>query len=224
MITQPKGWLKSVERLCRRHDTFLIADEVAVGFGRTGKMFACEHESVRPDFLCVAKGLSGGYLPVAATLTTERIYRGFLGSYASLRAFFHGHSYTGNPLGCAVALENLRLFRREKVLTRLQPKIRLFEQELRRFSGHPHVGDIRQKGLMAGIELVKDKKTQAPFPWQDKIGIRVCQVLRTRGVLLRPLGNVIVLVPPLSVSPQELRSLCRETHAVIETVTGGMIS
>ncbi|MBI3333441.1 MAG: adenosylmethionine--8-amino-7-oxononanoate transaminase [Candidatus Omnitrophica bacterium] len=221
VITQPKGWLKRVERVCRKNGLLLIADEVAVGFGRTGRMFACEGEKVRPDFLCVAKGLSGGYLPLAATLTTERIYRGFLGSHGSLRTFFHGHSYTGNPLACAVALENLRIFRRERVLERLKPKVRLFAEELKRFSRLPHVGEVRQRGLIAGIELVKEKRRKAPYRWEEKIGIRVCQFLRGRGILLRPLGNVIVLMPPLAISADQIRLLCREACAAIEAVTRG---
>ncbi|MBI1953574.1 MAG: adenosylmethionine--8-amino-7-oxononanoate transaminase [Candidatus Omnitrophica bacterium] len=220
MITQPPGWLKRVARACRRHGVFLIADEVAVGFGRTGTMFACQHEGVRPDFLCLAKGLSGGCLPLAATLTTERVYRGFLGSYASQRTFFHGHSYTGNPLACAAGLESLKVFRRERVLQKLKAKIRLFREELKRFEELPRVGDIRQRGLAAGIELVEDKKTKRPFPWQAQTGIRVCRYLRARGILLRPLGNVIVLMPPLSISAGELRRLCRETAAAIQNVVG----
>ncbi len=219
MITQPKGWLKKVERLCRRHGIFLIADEVAVGFGRTGRMFACEHEQVRPDFLCLAKGLTGGTLPLAATLTTERVYRGFLGSYGSQRTFFHGHSFTGNPLGCAAALESLRIFRRERVLERLKPKIRLFSRELEKFRGLPHVGDVRQRGLIAGIELVEDRRTKRPYPWEERIGIRVCHYLRGQGILLRPLGNVIVLMPPLAISEEQIRFLCRETYAAIQSVT-----
>lgn len=219
MIVQPEGWLKLVERACRQYGVFLIADEVAVGFGRTGRMFACEHEKVRPDFLCLAKGLSGGYLPLAATLTTEKVYRGFLGGYGSLRTFFHGHSYTGNPLACAVALESLRLFRREGILSKLQSKIRLFERDLKRFQELPHVGEIRQRGLIAGIELVRDKRTKEPYAWEEKVGIRVCQSLRESGILLRPLGNVIVLMPPLAVSTREIRLLCRETYAAVEGVT-----
>jgi len=219
MVTQPKGWLKQVGRLCRRYGLLLIADEVAVGFGRTGTMFACEQERVRPDLLCLAKGLSGGYLPLAATLASERIYEGFLGSHASKRTFFHGHSYTGNPLACAVALENLRLFRREQVLQRLKPKIRLFTQELRRFCKLPHVGEVRQQGLMAGIELVQDKAKGTPYPWEAKMGIRVCSALRAQGILLRPLGNVVVLMPPLAISRQELRFLCRKTYETIAQVT-----
>lgn len=220
MLLQPEGWLKGLERLCRKHDLFFIADEVAVGFGRTGRMFACEWEGVRPDFLCLAKGLTGGYLPLAATLTTERVYRGFLGSYASKRTFFHGHSYTGNPLGCAVALENLKIFQRERVLARLQPKIRLFEEELAAFEALPHVGEVRRRGFLAGVELVADKTKGRPYPWEARMGARVCRHLRSRGVLLRPLGNVIVLMPPLSISRDELRFLCRQTRAAIEAVTG----
>ncbi len=220
MATQPKGWLKQVERLCRRYGLLLIADEVAVGFGRTGTMFACEQEKVRPDLLCLAKGLSGGYLPLAATLASERIYKGFLGSYASKRTFFHGHSYTGNPLACAVALESLRLFRREKVLQRLKPKIRLFTQELKRFWELPHVGDVRQQGLMAGIELTQDKAKGTPYPWETKMGIQVCSALRAEGILLRPLGNVVVLMPPLVISREELNFLCRKTYTAVDRVTG----
>ena len=219
MIAQPPGWLKRVESLCRRHDLFLIADEVAVGFGRTGTMFACEQEKVRPDFLCLAKGLTGGYLPLAATLTTERVYKGFLGSYASQRTFFHGHSYTGNPLACAVALENLRLFRRERLLSKLKPKVRFLTKELERFKALPHVGEVRHRGFMVGIELVDDKATKRPYPWESKMGIRVCRYLRGRGILLRPLGNVIVLMPPLSISIADLQFLCRETYSAIHSIT-----
>ena len=221
MITQPPGWLKRVEQICRQNQIFLIADEVAVGFGRTGRMFACEGENVRPDFLCAAKGLSGGYLPLAATLTTERVYKGFLGSHASLRTFFHGHSYTGNPLACAVGLESMKIFRRERVLNKLKPKIRLFTEELEQFKELPHVGEVRQRGFMAGIELVRNKKTREAYLLEEKIGIRVCQFLRGRGILLRPLGNVVVLMPPLVISAQELRFLCRQTLAAIESITGG---
>jgi len=219
MITQPAGWVKAVWQACRRHGIFLIADEVAVGFGRTGRMFACEHEGVLPDFLCLAKGLSGGYLPVAATLTTEKVYRGFWGRYEQFRTFFHGHSYTGNPLGCAVALENLRMFREERIVQTLQAKIRLFEEELDRFWDLAHVGDIRQRGLMAGIELVEDRNTRRPYPLAAKMGIRVCQFLRGRGILLRPLGNVVVLMPPLAISDGEIRFLCRQTYEAIRAVT-----
>jgi len=221
MIAEPPGWLRRIRELCTRYQVLLIADEVAMGFGRTGKMFACEREGVAPDLMAVAKGLTGGYLPLAATLTTEAIYRGFLGDYAAKRTFFHGHSYTGNPLGCAAALANLETFRRERTLARLAPKIALFRRELARLRRLAHVGDIRQVGLVAGVELVKDRATRAPYPWAAQMGHRVCQDLRRRGVILRPLGNVIVLFPPLSVTLAELRRLVHVTGTAIRAVTEG---
>ena len=219
LLVEPKGWLARIRELCTQHDVLLIADEVAMGFGRTGTMFACQQEGVTPDLMTVAKGLTGGYLPVAATLTTERVYQAFLGDYAEKKTFFHGHSYTGNPLGCAAALANLEVFRRERTLARLRPKIALFRRELAMLRGLPHVGDIRQLGLVAGIELVQDRATRAPYPWTQKIGVRVCEEVRRHGVILRPLGNVIVLFPPLSITAKELRHLVRVTAAAIRVVT-----
>ena len=219
MIVEPKGWLARIRALCTKHKVLLIADEIAMGFGRTGTMFACQQEGVTPDLMCVAKGLTGGYLPLAATLTTERVYRGFLGAYAEKKTFFHGHSYTGNPLGCAAALANLKVFRRERTLARLKPKIALFRRELTALREMPHVGEIRQIGLVAGIELVQDRRSREPYPWEAKVGIRVCQEVRRQGVILRPLGNVIVLLPPLSVTLAELRRLVRVTAEAIRTVT-----
>jgi adenosylmethionine-8-amino-7-oxononanoate aminotransferase len=207
MIMWPKGVLKEFERLCRRYDVLLIADEVATGFGRTGKMFACEHEQVRPDFLCVAKGFTGGYLPLAATLTTRRIFDGFLFPYKDMKTFFHGHTYTGNPLACAVALANIELFNKERVIERLQPKIAYLEKRLQRLAGMPCVGEIRQRGFMVGIDLVKDRLTREPFLPEEKIGAKVCAAARQYGVILRPLGNVIVLMPPLSMTVRELDTL-----------------
>ncbi|MBI4228006.1 MAG: adenosylmethionine--8-amino-7-oxononanoate transaminase [Candidatus Omnitrophica bacterium] len=220
LLVEPAGWLTRIRELCTQHDVLLIADEVAMGFGRTGTMFACQQEGVTPDLMTVAKGLTGGYLPVAATLTTERVYQAFLGDYADKKTFFHGHSYTGNPLGCAAALANLELFRRERTLARLTPKIALFRRELARLRGLPHVGDIRQLGLVAGIELVADRATRAPYPWGQKIGIRVCEEVRRHGIILRPLGPVIVLFPPLSITPAQLRRLVRVTAAAIRAITG----
>lgn len=207
MLTMPPGSLKKIERLCKKYGALLIADEVATGFGRTGKMFACEHEDVHPDIMCLAKGLTGGYLPLAATLTTEKIYRAFLGNYSEFKTFFHGHTYTGNPLACAAALENIRLFRRERVLEKLQPKILSLKKELERFLDLEHAGDVRQLGFMAGIELVEDKPSRKPYPLEKKMGIKVCAACRPRGVLLRPLGNTIVIMPPLSISIAELRKI-----------------
>ncbi|MBF0123206.1 MAG: adenosylmethionine--8-amino-7-oxononanoate transaminase [Candidatus Omnitrophica bacterium] len=220
MIMWPQGILKRFETICRKHDVFLIVDEVATGFGRTGKMFACEHEKVRPDFMCVAKGITGGYLPLAATLTTRRVFDGFVFPYKDMKTFFHGHTYTGNPLACAVALENIEIFKKERTIDRLQPKIKFLTGELKRLRDLSCVGDIRQCGFMIGIELVKDRKAKEPFAWQERVGVRVCARAREYGVILRPLGNVIVLMPPLSISCKELKQLVRSTECAIKDIVG----
>lgn len=198
----------------------MIADEVATGVGRTGKMFACEHEGVSPDILCLAKGITGGYLPLAATVAAEKVYKVFLGNYTDLKSFFHGHTYTGNQLACAAAIANLSLFKKEGTLRKMRPRIKILERELAKISEHTHVGDVRQKGFMVGIELVKDKKTKEPYPLEEKMGIRVCAEARKNGVIIRPLGNVVVLMPPLTISAHELNSLTRVTGEAIGTVTG----
>ncbi|MDO8357228.1 MAG: aminotransferase class III-fold pyridoxal phosphate-dependent enzyme, partial [Nitrospirota bacterium] len=207
MITAPPGYLTRVRELCTKYQVLLIADEVATGFGRTGKMFACQHEGVTPDLMAISKGLTGGYMPLAATLTTEEIYKGFLGRYEDYKTFFHGHSYTGNPLGCAVALANLEVLKKEKTLARLQPKIKTMARLLHPLWQLPQVGDIRQTGFMAAIELVEDKKTRTPYPLEARMGHRVCRIALQRGLLLRPLGHIIVLIPPLSTTLQELRHM-----------------
>jgi adenosylmethionine-8-amino-7-oxononanoate aminotransferase len=207
MIPLPPGYLRRIRELCDQYRVFLIADEVATGFGRTGRMFACEEEGVTPDFLALAKGITGGYLPLAATLTTETVFEGFLGEYKEMKTFFHGHSYTGNPLGCAAALANLEVFEEEAVLKKLPAKVQYLSKLLLELKGLSAVGDIRQKGLMVGIELVKDREKKTPYPWEAKLGIRVCQEARSLGVLLRPIGNVIVLMPPLSITRGELKTL-----------------
>jgi adenosylmethionine-8-amino-7-oxononanoate aminotransferase len=219
IITHPPGFLRGVRELTRRYGVFLIADEVAVGFGRTGKMFACEHEQVVPDFLCLAKGLTGGYLPLAATLTTDEVYNAFLGRYEDSKTFFHGHTYGGNPLGAAAALATLEVFEQESTLTDLQPKIARLSEHLVRLTDHPHVGDIRQCGLIAGIEIVKNRETREPFPWDEKRGIRVCQQALQHGVWLRPLGNVVVIMPPLAISLAELDRICLAVEQGIEVAT-----
>jgi len=219
MITSPKGYLKGVRELTKKYDVILIADEVATGFGRTGKMFACEHEHVSPDILCLAKGITGGYLPLSATLTTEEIFEAFLGEYEEKRTFFHGHTYTGNPLACAAALANLRLFREEKILEKLQEKIQFLSESLEGYRRLKHVGDIRQLGMMVGIELVLDKISKEEYPFSDRIGIRVCKEARSRGLVIRPLGNIVVLMPPLSISPRELQEILSITYDSIGVVT-----
>jgi adenosylmethionine-8-amino-7-oxononanoate aminotransferase len=220
ILVWPAGILTRIRKMCETYDVFLIADEVATGFGRTGKMFACHHEQVTPDFLCLAKGLTGGYLPLAATLTTQRVYDGFCFDYQQQKTFFHGHTYTGNPLGCAAALANLRIFERGDILYKIQPKIKFLNEKLPSFYQLPHVGHVRQCGLMVGIELVKDKELKTPYAWEDQIGVQVCRRVRERGVILRPLGNVIVLMPPLSIKKPEMEHLLETTYWAIEEVTG----
>jgi len=219
MRVMPRGYLKHVETVCRRHNVLLIVDEVATGFGRTGTMFAVEQENVQPDFLCVAKSLTGGYLPLAATLSTERIFRAFLGRYDEFKTFFHGHTYTANPLACAVALENLRLYKKEKLIMRLQPRIRQLCQGLAKLAQHPHVKEVRQIGLMAGIELVADKATGQPYKPAQRLGLRVCDAALERGLWLRPLGDTVVLMPPLGISKIEMDFLLRGVQSAIQYAT-----
>ena len=205
IITQPPGYLSHVRALCTKYNVLLIADEVATGFGRTGTMFACDHERVTPDLLCVAKGLTGGYLPLAATLATESMYEAFLGEPE--KTFFHGHSYTGNALGCAAALANLEIFKKEKTLAQVRKKSRILQTLLKPLAELPIVGNVRQCGLMAGIELVKNKETREPFPLSERMGYKVTAECRRHGLLIRPIGNIVVLVPPLATSERELRQI-----------------
>jgi adenosylmethionine-8-amino-7-oxononanoate aminotransferase len=219
MIAQPPGYLKRVREVTQAHDVLLIADEVATGFGRTGKMFACEHEGVSPDLLCLSKGITGGYLPLAATLATDGIYDAFLGEFHEFKTFFHGHTYSGNPLAAACALASLDLFGRDKTLARVELNISQLGLELCGMSRHPHIGDIRQRGYMVGIELVQDKAAKAPFPVERRTGHRVILAARKLGVILRPLGDVIVLMPPLCITGEELAHLCQITLEAIELGT-----
>jgi adenosylmethionine-8-amino-7-oxononanoate aminotransferase len=219
MLTAPAGFLKRIETLCRKYNVHLILDEVATAFGRTGTMFACEQEQVTPDFLALAKGLSGGTLPLAATLTTREVFEAFLGEYTDFNTFFHGHTYTGNPLACAAAVANLELFKSEKTLQKLKPKIAYVKRRLADFWQLGHVGDIRQAGFMVGIELVKDRASKTPYAAQDRIGQIVVMEARRRGVILRPLGNVVVLMPPLSISKAELKFLLDVTFESVAAAT-----
>lgn len=219
ILTQPEGYIKRVRELCNKYNILMIADEVAVGFGKTGKMFACEKEDVVPDIMTVAKGISGGYLPLAATITTDEIYNGFLGKYEEFKTFFHGHTYTGNPLACAVAIANMEIFEEENVLENLQDKIKYLSSRLELFKELQHVGDVRQQGVMIGIELVKDKETKEDYSSVERIGHKVILESRKNGLLIRPLGNVIVLMPPLSITMKELEILCDVTYNSIKKVT-----
>jgi adenosylmethionine---8-amino-7-oxononanoate aminotransferase len=209
ILLHPPGYLRAVRELCDRHGVLLICDEVATGFGRTGTMFACEGEGVAPDLLCLAKGITGGYLPLAATLSTEEIYEGFLGAPEEQRTFFHGHTYTGNPLACAAALASLDVFEEERTLERLQPKIALLEELLGTVAAMPEVAEVRQRGVMVGIDL-------GAHDARLRMGHRVTIEARERGAFVRPLGNTVVLMPPLSISEDELRELVAITVASIE--------
>jgi adenosylmethionine-8-amino-7-oxononanoate aminotransferase len=200
MIVHPEGYLRAVRELCDEHGALLICDEVAVGFGRTGRMWACEHEGVSPDLLCIAKGITGGYLPLAATLTSERVYEGFLGEHTDFRTLFHGHTYTGNPLACAAALATLDIFEEERTLDRLQPKIDLLAQLLEPIAARADVAEVRRRGFMTGIEL----QGYAP---ELRMGHRVTLEARSRGAIVRPLGDVVVLMPPLAISEADLTRL-----------------
>ncbi|MFW5981187.1 MAG: adenosylmethionine--8-amino-7-oxononanoate transaminase [bacterium] len=219
MITSPFSYLARVRELCQKYEILLIADEVAVGFGRTGTMFACEQENVVPDIMTVAKGISGGYLPIAATICQDEIYQAFYDEYEKKKTFFHGHSYTGNPLAAAVSLANIELFIEEKILKNMKEKIIFLKKELKRFDELKYVGDIRQKGLMVGIELVRDKNTKEVYKWSDKIGVKVCMCARKLGLIIRPLGNVIVFIPPLVSCKEEIKVMLNKIYEAIDCST-----
>lgn len=221
MIMHPPGYLRGVRELTKKYDVLLIADEVAVGFGRTGRMFACEHEAVMPDLMCVAKGITGGYLPLAATLATDEIYEAFLGTYADRKTFFHGHTYGGNPLGAAAALAVLDIFEEERTLEKLRPKIARLSDHLARLAQHPHVGDARQCGFIAAVELVLDKTAKEPYPWTERRAHAVCDHALSEGVWIRPLGNVLVVMPPLSISMEQLDKILFVIERGIEKATDG---
>ncbi|MBE3095528.1 MAG: adenosylmethionine--8-amino-7-oxononanoate transaminase [Planctomycetes bacterium] len=219
MITHPEGYLRRIADACRRHGALLICDEVATGFGRTGRMFACEHEDVQPDLLCLAKGISGGYLPLAATLATEQIYEAFLGDPAEGRTFFHGHTYTGNALACAAGLASLEVFRKDRVLERIGDLASRLAALLAPVAELPHVGQVRQRGLMVGIELVADRASRRPYAAEERRGWKVCLAARRRGVWIRPLGDVVVLMPPYCISDDSLVRLAEAVHLAIREVT-----
>jgi adenosylmethionine-8-amino-7-oxononanoate aminotransferase len=220
MIVQPEGFVRRVRELCDKYDCLMIADEVAVGFGRTGTMFACEREKVTPDIMALSKGITAGYLPLAATLTTQEVYDAFLGEYRELKTFFHGHTFTGNPVACAAALASLDLFEKELLLEGLPAKIAYLGERLTQLQELEHVGDVRHCGMVGAIELVRDLETREPYPWEERVGVEVCLEARKHGLFLRPLGNVIVVFPPLAISREELALLMDGIEASIRTITG----
>lgn len=207
IVVAPEGFLRGLHELCREHGVLLIADEVATGFGRTGRMFACEYEGVTPDLMAVGKGLTGGYLPLAATLTTDGIYEAFLGSHVEKKTFFHGHSYTGNQLCCAAALSNLKLMKETRLIESLGEKERLIGTRAEAMREHPYVGDVRYKGMVLGLELVADKTSKTTYPWEAQAGWRVCNRAREKGLLVRPLGSVVICMPPLGSTLEELSEM-----------------
>jgi adenosylmethionine-8-amino-7-oxononanoate aminotransferase len=220
MWAQSVEYLSALHRLCRENSILLIADEVAVGFGRTGRLFACEHAGITPDLMCLGKGISGGVLPLAATLTTEEIFNAFLGEHGERKTFFHGHTYTGNALACAAGIASLDLFAADTVLAKMSARVPLLEALLQPMRDLEHVADVRQWGYMVGIELAEDAASHRPYPPYSRIGKQVILEARKRGIMLRPLGDVIVLMPPLSTTDGELRCLVAATSESIQTVTG----
>lgn len=220
ILVHPQGYLRRVRELTSELGILLIADEVAVGFGKTGSMFACEQEDVLPDILCMAKGLTGGYLPVAATLATDEIFDAFLGRPEEMKTFFHGHTFTGNPLGCAAAIANLDLFKSRNVIENVSQIQTRLEERFSEIADHPHVGEIRHKGVMVGIELVSNRETSTPFPKEQRIGHQVTLAARRMGTIIRPLGNVVVLMPAVGMPIDLLDQLCDHTFAAIHEVCG----
>lgn len=219
IIVSPPGYLKKIRKICDENQILLIADEVATGFMRTGKMFAVNHEDVKPDIICLSKGLTGGYLPLAITATTEEIFSAFLGRYEEFKTFFHGHTYTGNQLGCVAALASLKLLLKKEFIKKLEDKILIFKEGIERLNELKHVGDIRQKGLIMGIELVKNRETREVYNPSERIGYKVCKEIRNFGIFIRPLGDVIVFIPPLSIKEKEIKHLIYSTFESIRMVT-----
>jgi len=219
MIVQPEGYLRGVRELTRKYNVLMIADEVAVGMGRTGTMFGCQQEEVVPDILCLGKGLSGGYLPMSAAIATTEIWNAYLGEYAEAKQLCHGHTFGGNPLSAAAAMATLDVFEQEDTLSHLPAKIDLIAQHLDRLGKHPHVGDVRQYGMIAAVDLIKNRETGEPFPWTERHGNQVCQFAQEHGLWIRPLGDVIVIMPPLAISLQQIDTMCEVIAQAVDHVT-----
>ena len=220
IVLHPKGFLKGLRELADRHDTLLIADEVAVGFGKTGRMFACEHEGVTPDFLCLGKGLGAGYLPISAALTTPRVFEAFLGDYAESRSFFHGHTFGGNPLAAAAAHASLDLFELDGTLVHVAAAGEHLRRRLEELAGHPHLANPRGIGLIAAVDLVRDKRSGAGYAWEERRGARLCREALRHGVWLRPLGNTIVVMPPLSIEIGQIDTIADAIARSVDTAVG----
>lgn len=221
MLTMPSGYLRRVRDLTKQYGVLLIVDEVATGFGRTGKMFACDHENIEPDFMVLSKGITGGYLPLAATLTTQEIFDAFLGELSEGKTFFHGHSYTGNALACATALASLDVFEKRKVIEHLPAKIEAAKKELEEVAQLNHVKEVRQWGLMIGIELVKDKKENIPYHVEEAMGAKAAFLCRKEGLIIRPIGDVVILLPPLASRKEDIINMVRIIKGAIIEATEG---
>lgn len=219
MRIYPVDYLKKLKALCDKYNILLIDDEVAMAFGRTGKYFAFEHANIKPDIFCVAKGITAGYIPLAATITTDKIYNAFYDDYSELKAFYHGHSFTGNPIACAVAVENLKILEKENIIANLTPKINILKYCLEKFNNLKHVGDIRHLGMVGAIELVKEKSSKEPYPFEERIGFEVYKEAMKNGALLRPLGDVIYFLPPLVISEKEIEKLTEIAYNAIKAIT-----
>lgn len=217
MIVYPKEYLIKVADLARRYNVHLIVDEVATGFGRTGRMFACEIAGIKPDFMCLSKGITSGYLPLGVTLTTDKIYKAFYADYKEKKTFYHGHTYTANPICCSAALATLKIFDEEKTLEKVRKIIPLFAAGLEKFRQLPTVGDVRYIGLIGAVELVKDKKTKKSFSFKERIGLKIYKEGLKKNLILRPLGNIIYLFPPLCVKKDELEDILDRAYAVIKS-------
>lgn len=219
MRVYPAEYLKKLRALCDKYDILLIDDEVAMAFGRTGKYFAFEHAEIKPDIFCVAKGITAGYIPLAATITTDKIYNAFYDDFSELKTFYHGHSFTGNPVACAIAVENLKIMEEEKFIENLQPKIAKLQECLKKFQTLQHVGDIRHIGMIAALEIVKNKETKEPYKFTDRVGHKVFLEALKNGALLRPIGNIIYFMPPLIITEEEIEKLTKIAYNAIKTVT-----
>lgn len=219
MRIYPAQYLKKLRSLCDKYEILLIDDEVAMAFGRTGKYFAFEHAGIKPDIFCVAKGITAGYIPLAATITTNKIFNAFYDDFSQLKTFYHGHSFTGNPVACAIAVENLKIMEEEKIIESLQPKIKKLKDCLEKFQTLKHVGDIRHIGMIGAIEIVKNKTTKEPYLFTERIGHKVFREAMKNGALLRPIGNIIYFLPPLIITEEEIEKLTEIAYNAIKTVT-----
>ncbi len=219
MRMYPPVYLEKLRALCDRYQVHYIADEIAVGFGRTGRLFANEHSGTSPDILCLSKGITGGYLPLSVAMTRDEIYEAFYDDYSSFKAFLHSHSYTGNPLACAVAVEVMNIFEQENILENLKPRMALLDHARQRFEAHPHVGEMRRCGFVTAIEMVADKKDNTPYPWQERRGYQFFRKALAKGALLRPLGNVIYFMPPLNIELDVLENVVEVAWGCLNEVT-----